>query len=183
MPNNPELSDELTRVFQDGSVFKADDAKLNTYLKHLCSGYVPNEGVRHREMNRCQVINTIKTFRFINSVENINKLFTFVIIVLTISTIAISYYSMTQSQDSSLKMERLVKAQEEKEKKIIQNLTEHTDSQTQAIDNLVKQNSILVKELNAISMSNKDLAIVLKQNMAYNKSLKSDATQKTRSAP
>ena len=183
MPNDPNVGDELSSVFRDGSVFKANDTDLNKYLNHLCSGHVPNEGVRHREMNRCQVINTIKIFRFIDSVERSNKIFTVIIIVLTLLTIGLSYYSITQSQDSSSKMERLVVTQEHKEKEIINMLTNQINKQTEAIKILVQQNSSLVKELNEISSSNKAIAISLKEQMAYNKSLKRDATQKTRRAP
>ncbi|MES9946696.1 MAG: hypothetical protein ABW080_17220 [Candidatus Thiodiazotropha sp.] len=183
MPNDPAVGDELTRVFRDGSVFKADDADLNKYLNHLCSGHVPNEGVRHREMNRCQVINTIKTFRFIDSVEKSNKIFTIIIIVLTLLTIGLSYYSVTQSQDSSLKIERLVVAQEHKEKEIINMLTNQVNKQTEVINNLTQLNSNLLIELKEISSSNKSIAISLKEQMAYNKSLKQDAAQKPRSAP
>ena len=168
MPNDPAVGDELTRVFKDGSVFKANDADLNKYLNHLCSGHVPNEGVRHREMNRCQVINTIKTFRFIDSVERSNKIFTVIIIVLTLLTIGLSYYSITQSQDSSLKMERLVVTQENKEKEIISLLTNQINKQTEAITILVQQNSNLVNELKEVSSSNKKIANTLKELMAYN---------------
>jgi hypothetical protein len=183
VPNDAETSDELSTVFRDGSVFSADDEKLNKYLKHLCSGHVPNEMVRHREMNRCQVITTIKTFRFINSVEKSNKIFTGIIILLTIVTIALSYYATTQSQESSDKMERLVHSQEMKEKRIIGNLSRQIDSQNDAIAKLVSQNEKLVNELKAISSSNNELASTIKENMAYNKSLKTDVVQKTRSAP
>ena len=183
MPNDTNVGDELTKVFREGTVFKSSDADLNKYLNHLCSGHVPNEAVRHREMNRCQVINTVKTFRFINSVEKSNKIFTVIIIILTLFTIGLSYYSITQSQGSSSRMERLVVAQEHKEKEIINILTNQVNKQTEVITNLTQLNSNLLNELEEISSSNKSIAISLMEQMAYNKSLKQDAAQKPRSAP
>lgn len=183
MPNDTNVGDELTNVFRDGTVFNASDADLNKYLNHLCSGHVPNEGVRHREMNRCQVINTVKTFRFIDSVEQSNKTFTVIIIILTLFAIGLSYYSITQSQDSSSRMERLVVTQEHKEKEVISMLTNQVNEQTEVIDNLTQLNSNLLNELKEISALNRSIASSLKEQMAYNKSLKQDAAQKPRSAP
>ncbi|MEC4686543.1 MAG: hypothetical protein VST71_12530 [Nitrospirota bacterium] len=114
MDQRIQTSDELTKVFDDGSVFDASENDLNRYLKHLCSGHVPNEMVRHREMNRCQVINTIKTFRFINSVERANKIFTVIIIILTVITALLSYYSFVQSSKSQNQIERIITIQEDR---------------------------------------------------------------------
>ncbi len=65
-------------------------------------------------MNRCQVINTIKTFRFINSVERTNKLFTVIIIILTVITALLSYYSFVQSSKSQNQIERIITIQEDR---------------------------------------------------------------------
>ncbi len=175
MPNDTNAGDELTKVFREGTIFKASDADLNKYLNHLCSGHVRNEGVRHREMNRCQVINTVKTFRFIDSVEKSNKIFTVIIIILTLFTIGLSYYSIVRSQGSSLRMERLVVAQEHKEKEIISLLTNQVNKQTEIISNLTRLNSNLLDELKIISTSNKSIASSLKEQMAYNKQRNADS--------
>ena len=112
MPEDINTSDELTRVFGNGTVFNSSDKDLDKYLAHLCSGYVLNENVRHREMNRCQVINSIKTFRFINSIERTNKIFTIIIIILTLATMALSFYSIRLTSESSTNTERLISIHE-----------------------------------------------------------------------
>ncbi|MCU7830881.1 MAG: hypothetical protein KZQ85_17620 [Candidatus Thiodiazotropha sp. (ex Myrtea sp. 'scaly one' KF741663)] len=177
-----KLNDELTKVFNDGSVFNASDDDLNKYLKHLCSGFVPNEMVRHREMNRCQVINTVKTFRFINSVERSNKIFTVIIIILTIATVYLTYQSITQAKDSSKQMERLVQSQEHKEEAIVNSLISQVKTQNIAIESLVKQNGLLVTEVNKLSSSNLVIAEELKKQKASNNALKRDRPEK-RPAP
>ncbi len=164
-----KLSDELTKVFNDGSVFSASDKDLNKYLKHLCSGHVPNEMVRHREMNRCQVINTVKTFRFINSVERSNKIFTAIIIILTIATVYLTYQSVTQSKESSQQIERLIHSQEQKEEAVVNKLIEHVKIQNATIKSLVKQNGMLVDELNKLSSSNKAISEEINKHNASNK--------------
>lgn len=150
-----QMNDELTRVFNDGSVFNASDDDLNKYLKHLCSGHVPNEMVRHREMNRCQVINTVKTFRFINSVERSNKIFTVIIIILTIVTVILSYKSISQSKDSSAQIERLITSQENTNQTIVDKLTSQIERQNIQIEVLTKQNESIAKELKILNASNK----------------------------
>lgn len=166
-----KLSDELTKVFNDGSVFSASDKDLNIYLKHLCTEHVPNEMVRHREMNRCQVINTLKTFRFINSVERSNKIFTVIIIILTFATVYLTYQSIKQSKDSTQQMERLVSSQEQKEEAIVGTLINHVKVQNTAIESLVKQNSSLVEELNNLTSSNKAITEELNKLSDSNKSI------------
>ena len=120
MPDHRELeaaklSTELTEVFSDGSVFLASDNDLDRYLKHLCSESVPNEMVRHRAMNRCQVINTIKNFRFIKSIEKTNKIFTLIVIALTIVNAYIGYLSISQSKDAQRQIEMLIHSNEKRQ--------------------------------------------------------------------
>lgn len=146
-----QMNDELTRVFRDGSVFNASEESLNKYLKHLCSGHVPNEMVRHREMNRCQVINTVKTFRFIDSVEKSNKIFTVIIIILTVITVFLSYQSISQSKDSSDQIERLVSSQEQKNKVMIDKLTTQVEIQNSVIKELANQNLNIANEARKLS--------------------------------
>ena len=190
------LNDELTRVFNDGSVFSASDEDLNKYLKHLCSGYVPNEMVRHREMNRCQVINTVKTFRFIDSVERSNKIFTVIIIILTLATVYLTYQSIVQSKNSSKQIERLISSQEKKEKLIVSKIIEQVKIQNNLIEKISHQNLSLVNELSDLSKSNEDIAkevnnlsysnklisLELKNKNASNKAFERDGAKK-RAAP
>jgi hypothetical protein len=115
--------DELNNVFKNGKIFNATDDDLNRYLQHLSSGHVRNESVRHREMNRCQVINTIKTFRLIDNIqsqnqelEKENKALTRLNIVLAGTAIIVSFFSYWQSQDiaksSSEQVNELISVQE-----------------------------------------------------------------------
>lgn len=103
----------LDEAFEKGQIFDATDVDLNRYLQHLCSGSVVNEAVRHREMNRCLVINTIKNFRFLDRIEKTNQRFTVVIIILTILTVVLSVYSLYQSQQTTREFQRLINLQEQ----------------------------------------------------------------------
>lgn len=100
------IDDELNTVFGSGKVFSATDEDLNRYLQHLASGYVRNEMVRHRETNRCQIINTIKTFRLIDKLEQkndvlqkSNKFLTYLAIILGIGSFVMSIFAYWQAQD------------------------------------------------------------------------------------
>ena len=150
-----QMNDELTRVFSDGSVFNASEDDLNKYLKHLCSGHVQNEMVRPREMNRCQVINTVKTFRFIDSVERSNKRYTIIIIILTVATVLLSFLSISQSKGSSELIERLIASQEQSNHSMVDKLTSQIEKQNTLIEELTKQNQSITKELNKLNASNK----------------------------
>ena len=104
---------KLDEAFEKGQIFDAIDADLNRYLQHLCSGSVVNEAVRHREMNRCLVINTIKNFRFLDRIEKTNQRFTIVIVILTILTVMLSVYSLYQSQQTAKEFQSLIDLQEQ----------------------------------------------------------------------
>ncbi len=97
MSDEANVEDELNKVFSNGQIFNANDVDLKRYLQYLCSGHVQNEMVRHRETNRCVVINTIKTFRLIDQVERSNQRLTVVNIILTVCTVALATYSIYQS--------------------------------------------------------------------------------------
>lgn len=107
------LKVNLDEAFEKGQIFNATDDELNRYLQHLCSGSVVNEVVRHREMNRCLVINTMRNFRFLDRIERTNKRFTIVIVILTILTVVLSVYSLYQSQQTTDQIQRLIDLQEQ----------------------------------------------------------------------
>lgn len=111
-PAERHIGDDLNQVFADGSVFDATDEDLGLYLQHLCSGHIPNEMVRHREMNRCQVISTVKIFRFIDSVVKSNRVLSIVVVLLSLLALLVSGYSIWQSHTTSLQFERLIEVQE-----------------------------------------------------------------------
>lgn len=131
MTEGANVDDELNRVFGNGEIFSASDEDLNRYLKHLASSYVPNEGVRHREMNRCQIINTIKTFRLIDkidkkseAVQKTNKVLTVVTIVLAVISAAISIMSYHQTQllaqESGAQMDKWIEIQKTSQQKLLE---------------------------------------------------------------
>ena len=174
MPDHRELeaarlSTELTKAFSDGSVFLASDNDLDRYLKHLCSESVPNETVRHRAMNRCQVINTIKNFRFIKSIEKTNKLFTLIVIILTIVNAYIGYLSVGQSKDATRQIEKLIYSNEKRQDVIVNSLVEYVKNQSMAIQLLTDQNSALTEELKNLSGLSRDISEELKSKNASNK--------------
>ena len=109
MTEKESMDDVLNQVFGNGKVFSASDEDLDRYLRHLASGYVRNEAVRHREMNRCQIINTIKTFRLIDKLDKkndelqkTNKTLTYIVIILAVASIVISIFSYWQSRELAL---------------------------------------------------------------------------------
>ena len=155
MDKRIQTSDELTKVFEDGSVFNASEDDLNRYLKHLCSGHVPNEMVRHRETNRCQVINTIKTFRFINSVEKTNKIFTVIIIILTIITVLLSFYSFRQSSKSQDQIERIISSQEKRLNEQQKQFETLFQEQKKSYEKLIDSQALLIESLKKELISNK----------------------------
>ena len=145
MVEEGNTGDELNNVFRNGEIFKASDEDLDRYLQHLSSGHVPNEAVRHREMNRCQVINTIKTFRVIDDlqrknqiVEKENKLLTKLNILLAATAIIVSIFSYWQSQqiskESSEQITKLISIQ---------------DTRFNELINLEKERNSLIQKLNA----------------------------------
>lgn len=131
MTEKESMDDVLNHVFSSGKVFSASDEDLDRYLRHLASGYVPNEAVRHREMNRCQIINTIKTFRLIDNLDKkndelqkTNKALTYIVIILAVASILISMFSYWQAQDlareSGAQQERWIKTQELSQQKLLE---------------------------------------------------------------
>ena len=112
MPEESLIEDELNKVFSNGQILNASDVDLKRFLQYLCSGYIRNEAVRHRETNRCVVINTIKTFRLIDQVEKTNKRLTVTNLILTVCTVALAAYSIYQSTDSTRQIERLIQIQQ-----------------------------------------------------------------------
>lgn len=131
MAEEESMDDVLNDVFSSGKIFSASEEDLERYLRHLASGHVRNEAVRHREMNRCQIINTIKTFRLIDKLDKkndelqkTNKTLTYVIIVLAVASILISIFSYWQARDlareSGAQQERWIKTQEFNQQKLLE---------------------------------------------------------------
>jgi len=84
-----KLRDEITKAFEDGSVFGANEQTLLSYLRSLCSEDVPNERVRHRELLRGITIHFIQTTKLIALLEARNKKTQFWFMVLAIGSIIV----------------------------------------------------------------------------------------------
>ena len=80
-------------LFDKKLVFEASDENLNDALIELSTGHVPNDMVRHREIIRAITINTIKSQRHIDKIENRNTKLTYLIILLTVVSIILSILS------------------------------------------------------------------------------------------
>ena len=68
-----KLRSEISRAFEEGSIFQADENTLLRYLQSLCSQDVPNHTVRHRELLRGFTINYIQLERLIRLLEARNN--------------------------------------------------------------------------------------------------------------
>jgi hypothetical protein len=64
-----KVHSEMDTAFQRGEVANADEAQLQRWLQNLCTGNVPNETVRHREIIRGLTINHIQMARTIRDLE------------------------------------------------------------------------------------------------------------------
>jgi hypothetical protein len=60
---------ETSRAFASGSVFTAPPEDLARYLQNICTGAIPNEGIRHAEIVRGITINNIQMSRVIRELE------------------------------------------------------------------------------------------------------------------
>ncbi len=118
------VEDEVSAAFQNGSIFKADDDKLDKYLRWLASAPVPNDLIRHVQIIRGLTINTIKTDRYIKQANRQNTIHTYIIFGLTALAIVVSIISVSlsvqQSHNTAQQIERLIDLQA-KEVKLLKN--------------------------------------------------------------
>ena len=56
---------EADRAFGQGTVCEASEEQLQRYLQNICTGAIPNDTIRHREIVRGITINHIQTARVI----------------------------------------------------------------------------------------------------------------------
>lgn len=121
---------ELNDAFSSGKIFSATDEELNTYLQHLASDFTWNEMVRNREMNRCQIINTIKTFRLIDKLgkkneelQRSNKGLTRIALVIGVGSLVLSGFTYWQAQnvakDSGEQLDRWMAIQKSHQEKLL----------------------------------------------------------------
>ena len=74
-------------AFRTGLITKESNEQLQKRLMDLCTGQIPNESVRHREIIRGITINHILLQRHIDKLNQRNTVLQWVIIVLAIVTI------------------------------------------------------------------------------------------------
>ncbi len=79
----------LNNFFESKEVFLASDEKLIEALKQLSTGHVPNNMVRHREVIRALVINTILNKRHLERLDSQNRKLTYVVVVLMVIDIVL----------------------------------------------------------------------------------------------
>lgn len=65
-----KIHSEMDLAFQHNKVTEAKEENLQRWLQNLCTGNVPNETVRHREIIRGLTINHIQMTRTIQSLED-----------------------------------------------------------------------------------------------------------------
>jgi hypothetical protein len=65
---------EGDQAFIEGTIGEKSDEDLQRYLQALCTGHVPNEAIRHREIIRGITINHIQMSRVIQSLQHTIKL-------------------------------------------------------------------------------------------------------------
>lgn len=61
--------EELNAAFERGCVLDASEQQLREWLQILCTGCVPNEKIRHRDITRGLTINHIQMARTIRGLE------------------------------------------------------------------------------------------------------------------
>lgn len=61
---------EMDAAFRNGNVAGATPEQLERWLQSLCTGNVPNETVRHREIIRGLTINHVQMARTIRELED-----------------------------------------------------------------------------------------------------------------
>lgn len=91
MSDDQWLSDhsEMDEAFTHGIVGEAAPEQLEKWLKTLCTGRVPNEQVRHREIIRGITINHIQMSRMIRRLDESNRNTQLLVVVLTIAAVVV----------------------------------------------------------------------------------------------
>lgn len=77
-------------LFRTAEFFTAEDEILDDALKELSMRDVPNSTVQHREVIRAITINAIKNQRHIDRIERRNRILTWILITLTVTSILFS---------------------------------------------------------------------------------------------
>ena len=95
------LADRMDRAFRESTIFVASDEELKAYLVELGTSAIPNQDTRHRAVNRCQVISTVRTFRFMEAIERDNAFLSKVALAVGIFAAGLAIYSLIDSNRSS----------------------------------------------------------------------------------
>lgn len=98
MTRDVAINDELDQRFRDGTIFAASESDLKRYLTDLGSGNVPNETVRHRQVIRAQVIETVRMFRHLERLDASNRRLSLTVIILTAIAVLTAWFSIQESR-------------------------------------------------------------------------------------
>lgn len=79
----------MDEAFTHGNVGEASPEQLEKWLKTLCTGRVPNEQVRHREIIRGITINHIQMSRMIRNLDESNRRTQIVVVVLALAAVIV----------------------------------------------------------------------------------------------
>jgi hypothetical protein len=80
---------EMDEAFTHGNVGDATPEQLDKWLQTLCTGNVPNESIRHREIVRGITINHIQMARMIRHLDESNRKTQLLVVVLTIAAVVV----------------------------------------------------------------------------------------------
>ena len=80
---------EMDEAFTHGNVGDATPEQLDKWLQNLCTGNVPNESIRHREIVRGITINHIQMARMLRHLDESNRKTQLLVVVLTIAAVVV----------------------------------------------------------------------------------------------
>jgi hypothetical protein len=115
----------LDEAFQKGLPAEASSEQLQKWLMNLCSGFVPNENVRHREIIRGITINHIILQRHIDNLNKQNNRLQWLVVALTIASLmgtGVQIYTVLKysKQSTHNVMEQVLPKSEAAKSKLIQ---------------------------------------------------------------
>ena len=140
-----DLSSELETAFHQGKVAELPPEKWDKFLSYLCAHSASRvSGVFDpREVNRGLLLNSLKTFHFIDRIERSNQRLTAITIFISLVAIGVSAYTIWSSDSQSKNIEVIAVAQE----KQIQLLGEilATSQKTETTQKVQKPSNTAVK--------------------------------------
>jgi hypothetical protein len=97
----------MDEVFAGGSIFEVSDAELQQFLQNLGSEGIPNANVQHRAVVRAVTINTVRSMRFFERVEQFNARLGVAVLLVGLASLAVAGFSIYQSQHTGAQLAAL----------------------------------------------------------------------------